>query len=508
MNERANFAGPDAGEGAVTESDALGALDRFRNLKVLVYGDFILDRYVDGVIERISPEAPVPVLHGSAEKITLGGAGNVVANVIALGGTAIPVAVLGNDLAGKAVTGLLAELGAYTGAIAVSAERMTSSKSRFRALAQQLLRFDEERIAPLSAADRATAVASFRERLVEADVVILSDYGKGSLLDGVPATLIAACREAGKLVVVDPKGRDYTRYSGATAVSPNRKELGEATDLPVTSDEEVEAAARALIASCGLDFVLATRSEKGMSVVDAGTATHIRAQAREVFDVSGAGDTVVATFALALASGLDRSAAASMANAAAGIVVAKRGTATVGREELVAALFKGQPVTHSARSVVDRATAAGIVSAWKHEGLSVAFTNGCFDILHVGHVSLMQQARATADRLVLGLNSDASVRRLKGSSRPVNNERDRAFLLAAMAAVDLVVVFDEDTPLALIEALRPDVLVKGADYTVETVVGADVVMGYGGRVVLADLMAGKSTTNIIKQSAALAKADE
>lgn len=508
MSEKAHSTAAGLDGDTSVSPGALGAIDRFRTLKALVYGDFILDRYVDGVIERISPEAPVPVLHATTEKITLGGAGNVVANVIALGGTAIPVSVIGNDLAGKAVTGLLNELGADTASLVTSADRMTSSKSRFRALSQQILRFDEEQVAPLAPLDREKAAAAFRESLADVDIVILSDYGKGALLDGVAEALIEACREAGKPVVVDPKGRDFARYARATAISPNRKELGEASGLPVGSDDEVETAARALIETCGFEFVLATRSEKGMSVVEADAATHIRSEAREVFDVSGAGDTVVAAFALALASGLGRSQAASVANTAAGIVVAKRGTATVSAEELVAALFKGQPVAHSERSVVDRETAARIVEAWKREGLSVAFTNGCFDILHVGHVSLMQQARATADRLVLGLNSDASVRRLKGSSRPVNNERDRAFLLSAMAAVDLVVVFEEDTPLALIDALRPDVLVKGADYTVETVVGADIVMGYGGRVVLADLMAGKSTTNIIRQSAALAKADQ
>lgn len=478
-------------------TDLLTAIDRFREATVLVVGDFILDRFVRGVIERISPEAPIPVLHGRGETFTLGGAGNVVSNIVSLGGTAVPVAAVGNDAAGRTIVATLENQGVDVSGILTDPSRMTSSKSRFSALNQQVLRFDEEEIRPLSGDHRQAIVERFCRHLPLADIVVLSDYGKGMLLDGVAAELISLCTAAGKRVVVDPKEHDYSRYAGATVVSPNRKELGEAVGRPVGNDEEVVQAARQLIDAHGFDFVLATRSEKGMSVVGKEDARHIPTQAREVFDVSGAGDTVVASFALSLASGLDRQAAAIVANAAAGVVVGKRGTARVSSEELVAALFRSDTTSHSERSVVDLDAAEQIAAAWRREGLSVAFTNGCFDILHTGHVSLIQQARATADRLILGLNSDASVRRLKGESRPVNTARDRAFILSALAAVDLVVVFDEDTPLALIERLKPDVLVKGADYTVETVVGADIVQASGGRVVLASLVEGKSTTGLI-----------
>jgi D-beta-D-heptose 7-phosphate kinase/D-beta-D-heptose 1-phosphate adenosyltransferase len=478
-------------------ADLLAAIDRFRDVTVLVIGDFILDRFVRGVIERISPEAPIPVLHGRDETFTLGGAGNVVSNIISLGGAALPIAAVGNDAAGRSIIATLENQGVDVSGILTDPSRMTSSKSRFSALNQQVLRFDEEEIRPLSNVERRAIVERFRKNLPLADIVVLSDYGKGMLLDGVAGELIGLCDAAGKRVVVDPKGHDYSRYRGATVVSPNRKELGEAVGRPVASDEEVVQAARQLIDAHGFDFVLATRSEKGMSVVGKEDARHIPTQAREVFDVSGAGDTVVASFALSLAAGLDRQAAATVANAAAGVVVGKRGTARVTSEELTAALFRSDATSHSERSVVDLDTAEQIAAAWRREGLSVAFTNGCFDILHAGHVSLIQQARATADRLILGLNSDASVRRLKGDSRPVNSARDRAFILSALAAVDLVVVFDEDTPLALIDRLKPDVLVKGADYTVETVVGADIVQAAGGRVVLARLVAGKSTTRLI-----------
>jgi D-beta-D-heptose 7-phosphate kinase/D-beta-D-heptose 1-phosphate adenosyltransferase len=472
------------------------AIARFPNVCVLVVGDMILDRFVTGVIERISPEAPIPVLHGRDESLALGGAGNVVANIVSLGGQAIPVSMLGKDSAGDGLVRMLGEIGADTGGIGRSAGRMTSAKSRYSAQGQQVLRFDEEEVKPLSADQRAALMVRFRAALSQADIVLLSDYGKGVLLDGVAAELISATRAAGKPVLVDPKGRDYGRYRGATAVTPNRKELGEAVERMVFSNDEIEAAARELIAAHGFDFVLATRSEKGMSVVDAGSARHIATQAREVFDVSGAGDTVIGSFALALAAGADRASAATIANAAAGVVVGKRGTARLTVEELSGALFRSLGAGHR-DAVLDAAGAQRMVEAWKAEGLSVGFTNGCFDILHAGHVSLLNAARGQCDRLVLGLNSDASVRRLKGAGRPVNGEHDRACVLAALAAVDAVVVFEEDTPLKLIEALRPDILVKGADYTVEQVVGHEVVQSYGGRVVLIDLVAGRSTTATI-----------
>jgi len=473
------------------------AVAAFPDVTVLVVGDLILDRFVNGVIERISPEAPIPVLHGRGETLALGGAGNVVSNIVSLGGKAVCISVTGDDAAGGSISRLLSELRVDSAGIAKTCGRMTSSKSRFSAMNQQVLRFDEEEVRALDRVERGALVERFGAALSRADIVVLSDYGKGILLDGVAAELIAICRRAGKPVLADPKGRDYARYVGATAVTPNRKELGEAVGRAVFSDAEVETAARELIAAHGFDFVVATRSEKGMSIVDQAAAHHISTQAREVFDVSGAGDTVIASFALALAAGCDRPAAAAIANAAAGVVVGKRGTASLTAEELLGALLRSQgPVGHR-DAILDMDAALRMVASWRREGLSVGFTNGCFDILHAGHVSLLHAARAQCDRLVLGLNSDASVRRLKGEGRPVNDQHDRACVLAALASVDAVVVFEDDTPLKLIEALKPDILVKGADYTIDQVVGADVVQAYGGRVVLVDLVAGKSTTGTI-----------
>jgi D-beta-D-heptose 7-phosphate kinase/D-beta-D-heptose 1-phosphate adenosyltransferase len=497
-----------SGEHPLASEPIRAALSGFAGITVLVAGDMILDRFINGVIERISPEAPIPVLHGRGERTALGGAGNVVANIVSLGGIAVPVSVVGDDHAGHMVTEKLGELGVDTEGVVAERGRMTSSKSRYSALNQQVLRYDEEEVRPLDGPERESFLARFSSALAGADIVVLSDYGKGVLLGETARELIEVCRSAGKPVLVDPKGRDYRRYRGATAVTPNRRELGEAVGRDVLSDEEVTTAARELISAFGLEFVLATRSEKGMSVVTSTDVHHISTRAREVFDVSGAGDTVMASFALSLGAGADRAQAAVIANAAAGVVVGKRGTARLTAEELAGALFAAHAGARSSDAVLDAAAVARLVAAWKSEGLTVGFTNGCFDILHAGHISLLNAARGQCDRLVLGLNSDASVRRLKGEGRPINSEHDRACVLAALAAVDAVVVFSEDTPLALIESLRPHILFKGTDYTVEQVVGAEEVRRAGGRVVLVDIVAGRSTTNTIGRVRAAAGGGE
>lgn len=476
------------------------AISRFPALTVLVVGDFMLDRFVHGKVLRVSPEAPIPVLNHARDEVMLGGAGNVVANVAALGGKAIPVSVIGRDEAGDKLRQMLAERGIDGGGLVASPGRTTSRKTRFVAQ-QQLLRFDEEVVAPLAAADRRALIAAFSAALGEADIVILSDYGKGILAEGVAAELIGLCAEAGKRVLVDPKGSDYGLYHGATAVTPNRKELREATALPTGSDAEVEAAGRLLIDRHSFDFVLATRSEEGMSVVEPSRTLHLPTKAREVFDVSGAGDTVIATFALSLAAGCNNEQAAEIANSAAGIVVGKQGTAQTNPGELIAKLSAGQ--SHASEQPLDlpldRAAVARLSAAWKAAGLKVGFTNGCFDILHVGHLAQLEDARSRCDRLIIGVNTDASVKRLKGPERPINGEADRARMLLALKAVDAVVLFDEPTPLELIRAVLPDLLVKGGDYTVDRVVGADLVLANGGEVHLTPIVEGRSTTAIVNK---------
>ncbi len=474
-----------------TARDALG---QFSGLSVLVVGDFMVDSFVYGDLERISPEAPIPILRGQDQRQMLGGGGNVVANVVSLGANALPLTVIGDDNAGRDLKTMLAELGAAGDGVLTGEKRQTSQKTRFIAQRQQVLRFDQEDRAALELEDRGRLLEHLPALLDKADVVILSDYGKGVLGDGVAAEIIARCRAAGKRVLADPKGPDYSIYAGATAVTPNRSELSEASGMVLDSDADVEAAVRKLVAAHGFDYVVATRSEDGMSVVGPDFAHHVATPVLEVFDVSGAGDTVIASFALALAAGMDLQQAGSLANAAAGVVVSKLGTAQVSREELLVAL-NGAAEKHG-HVAFDHAV--HLVKSWKSRGLTVGFTNGCFDILHAGHISLLRQARDECDRLIVGLNSDASVRRLKGAERPVNNENDRAAVLAALKSVDAVVLFGEDTPADLIEALIPDVLVKGADYTVDQVVGADTVTAHGGRVVLAELVPGRSTTGTIR----------
>lgn len=478
-------------------SDLARHIDTLSRANVLCLGDVMLDRFVYGSVERVSPEAPIPVLRVDRELPKLGGAGNVAANLVALDAACRFVSVVGGDAVGADLLALLAREGVSDGAsIVVEAGRQTTVKTRFIAGQQQLLRTDIETVVPITVADR--VLERVRQALPEVGGVILSDYGKGVLTDELVIQVIAEAKKVGKPVIVDPKGSDYGRYRGADLVTPNRKELAEATGLPVRTDAEVVAACRRLIETCGIGAVVATRSEQGLSVVTREQATHLPAEAREVFDVSGAGDTVVATLTAALSVGVDLIDAARLANLTAGIVVGKVGTAVVRTAELRSALHE-QEWRHGEEKVATREEAAERAERWRLRGKRVGFTNGCFDLLHPGHISLLRQARAACDVLVVGLNSDASVKRLKGESRPVQSELARATVLASLGIVDLVVIFGEDTPEELIHAIRPDVLVKGADYTVATVVGAAFVMGYGGKVVLAELVEGQSTTNTIKR---------
>ncbi|HIJ61747.1 MAG TPA: D-glycero-beta-D-manno-heptose-7-phosphate kinase [Rhodospirillaceae bacterium] len=464
---------------------------------VLCVGDVMLDRFVYGDVERISPEAPIPVLRVLRESAMLGGAGNVVRNLVALGAKPYFVTVLGDDAAAGEVTRLVGEHPEVVSELIVEDGRLTTIKTRYFAGSQQLLRADHETLRVPAEAIQARILAAVDDWLPSVGVVVLSDYGKGVLAAPMVRALIERCVRAGRPVLVDPKGTDYSIYAGATLMTPNRKELREATGLPVGNDEEIVAACRQLIEAFGIHGVLATRSQHGMSLVLAqGEVHHLPAEAREVFDVSGAGDTVVATMATAIAGGLDAVDAARLANVAAGIVVGKVGTAVAYGSDVAAALLHGETESKDGK-VLPRNAAVDQVERWRRRGQRIGFTNGCFDLLHPGHVSLLDQAKSHCDRLVVGLNSDRSVQRLKGASRPIQSETARATVLASLASVDLVVIFTEDTPLELITSLQPEVLVKGADYTVEQVVGAEVVQRAGGKVVLAQLAAGHSTTATI-----------
>jgi D-beta-D-heptose 7-phosphate kinase / D-beta-D-heptose 1-phosphate adenosyltransferase len=456
----------------------------------------MLDRFVYGHVERVSPEAPIPVLSISREVTSLGGAGNVLRNLVEVGAKACFVSVVGTDTAAAEIGRLLASLGDVESHLLAERERITTVKTRFIGGQQQLLRADHERVTPLTAPTRRDFLSVFRQALKERHVTVISDYAKGVFADGFASELIAAARDAGQIILVDPKGTDYAIYHGATLIKPNRRELAEATRRSVNSDIEIATAARALIEAHEFGAVLVSLSDQGMLLVEASGNTHrLPTIAREVYDVSGAGDTAMAAMAAAFAVGAAPLEAARLANIAAGIVVGKVGTASVPARELIDTLIDRDQA--NARKVVPLASALDQVARWRNHGLKIGFTNGVFDLLHPGHISLLQQARASCDRLIVGLNSDASTARLKGPGRPVNPEAARGAVLASVAAVDLVVVFEEDNPFTLIAAIKPDALVKGADYRLDQVVGADLVASYGGKVILADLTPGHSTTATI-----------
>ncbi|GAA0573942.1 D-glycero-beta-D-manno-heptose-7-phosphate kinase [Craurococcus roseus] len=469
----------------------------FAGIRVLVLGDAMLDRFLYGDVDRISPEAPVPVVRLRRSHAMPGGAGNVARNVSALGGTAVLVGLVGEDGAAAELRALLAGDAGIEDATVTGGARRTVLKTRVIAGNQQVARLDEEEARPADEGEAAALVAAVRSRVAGCGALVLSDYAKGTLTPAVVAGAIAAAREAGVPVFADPKSDDFALYRGADCLTPNARELARAARMPAGTEAEVVAAARAAMRAAGVPSLLCTRAERGMVLVRAdGGHAAVAAQAREVFDVSGAGDTVIATLALAHAAGRPLEEAMRIANAAAGIVVGKLGTATVGAEELEHALHAGGVDGMEGPAALGLAAALRRVSEWRAQGLRVGFTNGCFDILHAGHVSLLQAARRRCDRLVVALNTDASVARLKGPSRPITPLADRAAVVAALAAVDAVVAFEEDTPLELVRALRPDVLVKGADYTEDRVVGADLVRASGGEVVLVDLLPGRSTTGL------------
>jgi len=472
----------------------------FSNATILCLGDLMLDRFAYCASERISPEAPVPVLLLQRTESMLGGVGNVARNIVALGGRAVLIGLLGHDAAGAEVAALVKATPGLVDAHVASARRPTICKTRYIAGHQQIVRVDEEKLHDLDREEEAGLIAAVEHALPEVDAVILSDYAKGTLGPRVVATAIARARALGVPVYVDPKSDDFARYRGATCIAPNQKELAAAARMPAGTDAEIIAAATKVMRDADADAILATRSEKGMVLVEASGAVHIEsARAREVFDVSGAGDTVIAVLALACASGHPLPQAMHLANTAAGIAVSKLGTATVELDELMLELSRDvrDKEWHRAK-YYSIAEAETLVRRWKGRGLSVGFTNGCFDIMHAGHIALLAAARAECDRLIVALNTDPGVRRLKGPERPVNGLADRAAVIAAVEAVDAVISFDEETPIDLIRRLRPDVLVKGGDYTIEGVVGAEDVQNSGGRVVLVDLVEGHSTTRLIE----------
>jgi D-beta-D-heptose 7-phosphate kinase / D-beta-D-heptose 1-phosphate adenosyltransferase len=477
-------------------------LDQFHQKRLLVVGDIMLDRFVYGTVSRISPEAPAPVINTVAPEEVIGGAGNVARNIAALGAACDIVAVVGRDDAAQCIHRHLASYPGITPVLVEATGRVTTVKTRFVAYLHNthLLRADTEETTPVGAEIEDAIVAAVEKRLSGADAVVVSDYNKGMLTTRVISAIIAAARQAGKPVIVDPKGVDFSRYRGATVLTPNAGEVAQALGRPIKNEESaLTAGAVALIALVGCDDMLVTRGERGVLIVNRdGKAASFDATAKRVVDVSGAGDTLVAGFALGLVSGAGLANAARLANAAAGVVVSKKGTSQVTANELRDVLLS-RPIFALREKVHDRDTITDCIAAWRKEGLTVGFTNGCFDLLHPGHVQLLCEARSYCDRLVVGLNSDVSVKRLKGAERPIQPETARSIVLAGLAFVDAVILFGEDTPLDLLGIVKPDVLVKGADYSIDQVVGRELVESYGGKVVLVELVPDTSTTLIVKR---------
>ncbi|MBK1647141.1 D-glycero-beta-D-manno-heptose-7-phosphate kinase [Rhabdochromatium marinum] len=465
--------------------------------RLLVVGDLMLDRYLWGEVQRISPEAPVPVLRLRRETEVAGGAANVARNLAALGLSVELAGVTGQDAAGERLRQRLGEAGIGTSAVLSTSERGTSTKTRAIGNHQQMLRIDCEEDLPLPGLLEEALFASIRPQLAQRDGLLLSDYAKGVLSGNLCQRLIQAARACGCPVWVDPKGRDFSRYQGATLITPNRLELAQA--LGLGNDAPLPAlldGAERLRQSLGLTALVVTLGEHGMALINAQGQQPFPALAREVFDVSGAGDTAIAVLAAALAAGLAGADAVALANLGAGVVVGRLGTAQLDSADLLAALDDTSAVSPMAKILTLPALLERL-QQWRAQGERIVFTNGCFDLLHAGHVSYLEQARRYGQRLIVGLNTDASVRALKGPQRPLMPEADRARVLAALAAVDAVVLFAEATPLELIRAIRPELLVKGADYRPEQVVGADEVQRYGGQLVLIPLLPERSSSALI-----------
>ena len=462
---------------------------------VLVVGDIMLDRFVHGAVSRVSAEAPVPILARASEQSMLGAAGNVARNIASLGGAATLIGVVGADAAASEATDLVAaERGAIAATLVRDLERPTTTKVRFVSAGQQLMRVDHEEARPVAGDVEQTIVRAIGAGAAHARTILLSDYGKGVCTEAVVRACLDAATASGAALVVDSKARHFDRYGAAQVIKPNAGELAFATDLPTSTDGEIEAALQKALGLSACGAILVTRAAQGMSLAVRGAAIrHFRRPAPEVFDTAGAGDTALAALGLALASGADLEEAVELALLASSVVVEKAGVAVASPDELLEA----EVAAHRAPTEAKIVTTQGMIAAigrWRARGLKIGFTNGCFDILHPGHVAYLSQARSWCDRLIVGLNSDASVRRAKGEGRPVNSLEARALVLAGLACVDLVCAFDEDTPVALITAARPDLLVKGGDYDIRTVVGADLVQGWGGEVKIATFVEGHSTT--------------
>ncbi|WP_369726711.1 D-glycero-beta-D-manno-heptose-7-phosphate kinase [Bradyrhizobium sp. LLZ17] len=485
----------------ILDFDALA--QDFTRRTVLCIGDIMLDEFVYGDVSRISPEAPTPVISAQRSEIHIGGAGNVARNIASLGARCVFVGLVGDDEPGRRLAAALADQADIENLLVCDPSRPTTRKVRFVSehFSTHMLRADWEQAAPASDAVETRLIETILPQIARADVVLLSDYAKGVLTARVIRHTIDAARKLGKPVIVDPKSLNWAIYRGATLLTPNRKEFSEATRSRADTGQSIVAASEDVMRLADCEAILVTHGEHGMTLVPRnGEAVHVPAFPVKVRDVSGAGDTVAAALAVSLAAGAHWDTALRIANAAAAVAVGKQGTASVSAAELRRKILPHAYLAAEEKIVLEAGALDAQLAEWRRLGLRVGFTNGCFDILHPGHVKVLTAARAACDRLIVGLNSDASVRRLKGADRPVQDERARAEVLAALEAVDLVVIFEEDTPIELITRIKPSALVKGGDYTREQVVGYEVVEAAGGSVVLVDILQGFSTTALVHRA--------
>ena len=464
--------------------------------KILVVGDLMIDHYLWGSSERISPEAPVQIVNVDSESTVLGGAGNVINNLNALGAVVDVISVIGECETSKELKDLLCDIKIETQYLITQKNRVTSKKSRIIAAQQQVVRYDRESASEINNKSQVAILKVFKKIVNNYDVILLSDYGKGVLTFELTQSLISIANENKKKLLVDPKGLDYSKYKGAYLLTPNKKEASESTNIIIKDNESLTQSIRILKDQIDLTVSLITLSEKGVAIYDNELRIHPTV-AREVFDVTGAGDTILASLGFALSCNKDIDEAIKFSNLASGVVVGKIGSATATLNEIIeyeSSLNKSTSDEH----IKTWDEISSIISELKNNDKKIVFTNGCFDILHIGHVKYLEKAKSFGDILILGLNSDDSIRRLKGKNRPINSQTDRAYILASLEVVDYLVIFDEDTPFDLIKLITPDVLVKGGDYNDTTIVGSKEVISNGGKVKIIPLTEGYSTSSIIK----------
>lgn len=468
----------------------------FSSLRILVIGDLILDKYVWGEVNRTSPEAPVPIVLARSEQYVPGGAANVVSNLRAMGASVTVMGIVGKDDHGNQLIQLLTDLGAQKEEVLRDDSRPTTLKTRILAQGQQLIRIDQEKCAAIDDTMVKRLASRFHEIVGEFNGVILSDYQKGLLTPDLLKALISEARQRKVPIIADPKGVDYSKYKGVNVLTPNVKEAAEASRIPIENTESLCRAAFALVECIQSDAIAITRGRDGVSVFQPpDRVDHIPGHAREVFDITGAGDTFISYVGLGLFSGMSCVEAAQLGNYAGAIVVGKLGVASVSPQELLA-FIKGE--TYSAKRKTHQELTV-LAKALKSQGKRVVFTNGCFDLIHIGHIKFLQQARECGDCLIVALNSDSSVRTLKGRPRPIIGENERADILAALNSVDYVTIFYDETPAALISALQPDVLVKGKNIPLKEVVGREIVESYGGKVRLLPVLHDISTAKLLDQ---------